>query len=850
MRIWGMRAAILLLLLGSGFGVGAAEVEGKDVAKLKLDADEGLIALVVDDGVGMVALRLDGIGHGRDMVITHLSRGRNLRVLKVPVGTYRWSNADLATWAGRSYLNFPQAPRFQFEVKPGVINYPGDISLARASGERIRNERVNRTSLAMVSMDRLLPGLRQRFDWRTEGDAADDYPNFLKRQTGNVSLTPLVDAADAELKKTLQHEIPAEMSKMALELISAPPNELVRLSPDGTRLAYVTAKGQEVRVVVSDLASKLTFLAYRGPNPIRQLVWGGKFTLYIGLAAATITNDSSVEFLATRRDPGLFQLSIPPDAKSSEDMLSEWIGSNAWLVDGLPANEKAALITYDDDKQTPHVYRINEGNQGKGLHRFDVTQMQSQHRLDKGLSRFGAILADADGQLRVALSYLGTDSVLPTLMVRTEGTSHWEAVHSFTADDDIELVALDRDGSHVIALSNVNRAQVELVRFDPRHPEQAETLLGVPGVDLRDALVRPKDQAVLGATLIDGGVPQVRFIDQADDARLQDLRALLPGKNVVPLDESLDGGRILVLAYAEDDPGSFYVFDAAAKKLEKQFDNHVEFKLAKPVRSERFTTRRDGVDVVALLSMPPGEGKRWPLVVMPHGGPFGAADSQTFSPRVQFLVNRGYAVLRVNYRGSGGSGRNFQAMGYMNWGRQIEDDIEAAVSEALKKYPLDAQRVALVGASYGGYSTLMGLIRSPERYRCGVAISAVSDLPLMFSSSDWSEDKALNSKMRAIVGDPEKARTELEQYSPVYQYEKLDRPLLLIHGGADRRVPIEHAMRLLLLLSQAKRPPQWLPIWGSAHDLSLPRERLAVYATTDVFLGQCLAAPAQSGAAP
>jgi dipeptidyl aminopeptidase/acylaminoacyl peptidase len=250
---------------------------------------------------------------------------------------------------------------------------------------------------------------------------------------------------------------------------------------------------------------------------------------------------------------------------------------------------------------------------------------------------------------------------------------------------------------------------------------------------------------------------------------------------------------------------------------------------------------RDGTPLEAYLTLPSQSKAPLPLIVVPHGGPIGVRDSIGFDPEVQLLANRGYAVLRVNYRGSSGFGRAFEQAGFGAWGKSIEDDILAAIDATLKTAPIDADRIALRGASYGGYSTLMGLIRSPERFRCGVAMSAVADVPLLFTASDWSQDKRARERMMEMVGNPTKGLDDMEAISPDYLYRKLDRPLLLVHGAMDQRVPMEHALRLLVLLGHAKKPPQSVLLAHEGHGIADLEARYLAEAAIDRFLAGCLA---------
>jgi dipeptidyl aminopeptidase/acylaminoacyl peptidase len=193
---------------------------------------------------------------------------------------------------------------------------------------------------------------------------------------------------------------------------------------------------------------------------------------------------------------------------------------------------------------------------------------------------------------------------------------------------------------------------------------------------------------------------------------------------------------------------------------------------------------------------------------MPHGGPIGMADVRGYSSDVQYLARSGFAVLQVNYRGSGGYGRRFQEAGHRQWGRGIEDDIETAVDHVLASGRVDGGRMCVVGASYGGYSALMMVIREPKRYRCAASLSGVTDIALLFNVDSVTGGEILTSQMEKIVGDPDRDYEEMRRYSPVYRADEIEVPIHLAHGEWDRTVDLDHLIRMKLALDLAKTPAQ------------------------------------------
>jgi dipeptidyl aminopeptidase/acylaminoacyl peptidase len=206
-------------------------------------------------------------------------------------------------------------------------------------------------------------------------------------------------------------------------------------------------------------------------------------------------------------------------------------------------------------------------------------------------------------------------------------------------------------------------------------------------------------------------------------------------------------------------------------------------------------------------------GRLPPLVVMPHGGPLGMSDTREFDPVVQSLTTGGYAVLQVNYRGSGG---RFEA-GQRAWGREIEDDLEAALDRVVAMKSVDPDRICIFGGSYGGYSALISITRCPQRYRCAIAAAPPTDLLLMFQSSDFASTEEGRREFAEIVGDPDRDRAHLIEISPAYRAQDMDVPILLIHGDRDTRVDIEHSYRMKAMLEANGRSPEWMVLEGATH---------------------------------
>jgi dipeptidyl aminopeptidase/acylaminoacyl peptidase len=251
----------------------------------------------------------------------------------------------------------------------------------------------------------------------------------------------------------------------------------------------------------------------------------------------------------------------------------------------------------------------------------------------------------------------------------------------------------------------------------------------------------------------------------------------------------------------------------------------------------------DGLPIEAYLTLPKGGDRPRPLVVVAHGGPIGVRDTLRFDPEVQLIASLGYAVLQVNFRGSEGYGKAFREAGKGRYGTLIEDDIDAALSAALAAEPLDRARMCAVGASYGGYSSLISSIRWPDRFRCVVSMMGLTDRPLFFTASDSGRSKAGRAAIEDVMGDSRRDLKSMVDSSPLYRYKQLKVPVLLVHGTEDPRVDYEHTRRLARMLALDGRPPEVITVKGAGHGLASAEQRKAVWPSVAAFLQKYLGAP-------
>lgn len=298
---------------------------------------------------------------------------------------------------------------------------------------------------------------------------------------------------------------------------------------------------------------------------------------------------------------------------------------------------------------------------------------------------------------------------------------------------------------------------------------------------------------------------------------------------------SFDNRTMLVHTSGPGDLGKYYIFSLADTKLHRLLDMGDKLPPARLARMDTVTYRaRDGLTIPAYLTLPKGREKGLPLVIMPHGGPYGVRSTLGFDAEVQFLANRGYAVLQPNYRGSDGYGLDFHKRGEGEWGRKMQDDLDDGMDWLVGRGIIDPKRACLVGSSYGGYAAAWGATRNPERYRCGASFAGVFDLrtQLAYTSSFLTSDHY--REFRSTVKGP--GDFDLDAVSPLRRVAELKVPILLVHGDDDSTVPVTQTRSYEAALTKAGKPHEALIIPNEGHGFRETGSMIQWFSRLESFL--------------
>ncbi|MEZ5531229.1 MAG: S9 family peptidase [Steroidobacteraceae bacterium] len=603
-------------------------------------------------------------------------------------------------------------------------------------------------------------------------------------------------------------------------LFGNPTRTQARLSPDGRHISYIAPRDGVLNVWVApwgrlDEARAVTQDTKRG---IRQHFWS--------------YDNAHVLYLQDQGGDENWRLHSVEVATGRDLDLTPIAGVQAQVVGVSPRRPGVVLVGLNDRKPEWHdLYEIDIASGKRTL-------------VERNDQEFAGYLEDSMLVPRLAVKS-GADG---DEMLARGAQGAWESLLKYGPEDTqtTSPLVIEGDGRTALITSSVGRNTSALVRVDLA--THAQTVLGasdradVAGVWLEPASRKPQAYSVNYLTsAITPLVPEVgKDIDVLT-------KALGPQFDVTS--RSLDDRRWIVVV---DDPLTAlasYVYERDSRTVTKLFDQRpalVGAPLAPMIPLE--IRSRDGLTLVSYLTLPKGSDadgdgrpdKPLPLVLNVHGGPW-ARDAYGFDAEHQWLANRGYAVLSVNYRGSTGFGKAFINAGNLEWARRMHDDLIDAVDFAVREKITTADSVAIYGGSYGGYATLVGLTFTPDRFACGVDIVGPSNLATLLGSIPpyW---KAFFEQLAQRVGDPrtEAGRKLLAERSPLTHVGAISKPLLIMQGANDPRVKQAESDQIVAAMKAKRLPVTYVLYPDEGHGFARPQNRTSAYAISEGFLAQCL----------
>src|SRR5688572_1876630 len=582
------------------------------------------------------------------------------------------------------------------------------------------------------------------------------------------------------------------------------------LSPNGEYLAFMQPWENRLNIFVEKIGTG---------NAVR--VTGAKQRDISGYAWK---GDNRIVYIQDTGGDENFRLyAVGIDGSNQKD-LTPFEKVRAQIIDRLERNENEILVGLN--KRLPRVFDVYRINVNTG-----EMQMVAENP-----GNYTGWSTDWDGKLRIALT---TDGVNNTLMFRNNETEKFAPVITTTFRETISPLVFTPDNKQLYVAMNIGRDKTAIVKYDVETKKEIEKIYEHPEVDVTNLLTSRKRRVITGVAYVTDK-QSYHFFDKARADLQKDLERRLPGYEVRLAGCNLDEDKCLVRTFTDRSLGSYYFYDRNAKDLRKLADvspwlNDQDLVPMKPITYQS----RDGLTIHGYPTLPKGvPARNLPVVVNPHGGPW-ARDVWGYNPEVQFLANRGYAVLQMNFRGSTGYGRKFWEASFKQWGKAMQDDITDGVQWLIKQGIADPKRIGIYGGSYGGYATLAGVTFTPDLYAAAVDYVGVSNI-FTFIKSFPPYWKPYLEMIYEMVGHPEKDKDLLTAASPVNHTDKIKVPLLIAQGANDPRVNKAESDQMVEALKKRGIEVPYIVKSNEGHGFANEENRFEFYRAMEEFLGKHL----------
>lgn len=432
------------------------------------------------------------------------------------------------------------------------------------------------------------------------------------------------------------------------------------------------------------------------------------------------------------------------------------------------------------------------------------------------------------------------------LLYRKDGK--WETLtdyESFVSDSNevLKVEFADAKGQlYVSAERNDAMRTRALYRFDlEKRQREPEPTFAVKGYDYTGSPVFDgDDQSLLGVRYTSDAVGMEWFHPAMKAVQVEVDRLLPNTNNLINCTKCLQATHMVVSAYSDRQPLVYFLYDLAAKKLTLIGASRPWIDAKQMASQDLVSVRtRDGLDMPVYVTKPQGKGP-WPTVTLVHGGPFMRGVYWGWASASQFLASRGYLVLEPEFRGSMGYGTAYTVKGFKQWGLAMQDDLTDATQWAVKSGLADPKRLVIAGASYGGYATMMGLVKEPDLYRAGINWVGLTDIDLWYDIG-WSDlsDEWKSYGMPKMIGDQKTDRAQLDATSPLKQAHRITKPVLMAYGTDDKRVPLPHGEKMRDALNRSgKAPVEWVTYRDEGHNWMLEATHVDFWKRVEAFLAK------------
>ncbi|MBM4398929.1 MAG: S9 family peptidase [Candidatus Cloacimonetes bacterium] len=589
-----------------------------------------------------------------------------------------------------------------------------------------------------------------------------------------------------------------------------PEKAAVKISPSGEYLSWMEPYKNRLNVYVKNLQT----------NEVKRVTEALERGVYYYFWAA---KDKIVYIMDKGGDENMHIYGVNWDGSNPLDY-TPFDKVRCGIVDDLEDDEEHLLMQMN--KRNPEVFDVFRLNLNTG----EMVQIAENPGNVIGW------LTDHDGKLRIA--YI-SDGANHAISYRETEADPWREIARYNFREKASPLFFTPDNQAIYVNSNLGRDKDAIYEFDLQTAQLGKLIYEHPEVDVEHLLYSRKRKTITGVYYYtDKG--HYDFLDETRKQVQDFLEKQIPEYEILIDSYSKDESIYIVYSGSDRNRGTYYLLDAVQWTLTKLFDvapwlQEQELAVMKPIKY----TSRDGLTINGYLTLPPDkEPKNLPVVVNPHGGPW-HRDVWRFNSEVQFLANRGYAVLQMNFRGSTGYGRKFWEISFKQWGRTMQEDITDGVNWLIEQGIADPKRIAIYGGSYGGYATLMGIVKDPDLYTAAVDYVGVSNMFTFLRSFPpyWLPMKEM---MYEMAGDPDKDIELLTDVSPALHADKIKTPLFIAQGANDPRVKKQESDQMVEALQKRGIAVEYMVKDNEGHGFYNEENRFDFYRGMETFLKKYL----------
>ena len=620
------------------------------------------------------------------------------------------------------------------------------------------------------------------------------------------------------------------------------------ISPSGRYLAEVRQQDKTHMAVIRDMNTPdLKIVGRISDRIIRPyaVTWAKDDRLIVHLLVPYNTNkvlrdakkdedfDINDNFLYSR------SIAVDPDGKNPVALMTD-TRSQRFRV-----NLSHIRHTLPEDKQ--HILMSSFHNERLTLFKVNVFNGVSEKILSGGRNTTHFI-CETDGTPRYRIDHLSVRKKLKILELI--GKDDWAEVDQIQFDPDKEnaeesgtLVGLTIKGALTYRKKNPVTGFYELVEQN-RTDKTIKVLASSPTHDIAGIIYQGRNDQVIGYR-VEEDVLVNKYFDAKQQHTYDSIRKRLHGYGFHYLSSDNKSNHIAIKSYGMDLPAGYYLYNRKNDEL-KFYDLGYRSLPAEKLGMPAIATysSRDGKPIRMYLLFPPNykQGQKYPLVVMPHGGPQ-SRDYALYDDYAAFVASQGYFVAQPNFRGSTGYGKAFEEAGYKQWGGIMQDDLQDAAQYLIKKGYIQEDKICLVGSSYGGYAALMGLVKHGHFYKCAISINGVTHLAdqIKFDEKRFRKRPEIVEWVYKSIGDPDTDAEMLAANSPLLHVGKINAPVMIIAGTNDNVVPYKQSKSLVKALKRANKPVEWISLEDTGHHaLYFDEDRETIYTKTRDFLSKNL----------